>query len=66
MGVLKKKEKTGTVSLSNPDDDYNNAVVVPITFLKEFSEEMIPSILFYAKQYQLKRFPLPNVRFLKS
>lgn len=31
IGVLKKKEKTDTISISNPDDGYNNAIVVPIS-----------------------------------
>lgn len=31
IGVLKRKEKTDTISISNPDDNYNNAIVVPIS-----------------------------------
>ena len=31
IGVLKRKEKSDTISISNPDDDYNNAIVVPIS-----------------------------------
>ena len=31
IGVLERKEKTDTVSLSNPEDDFNNAFVVPIS-----------------------------------
>ncbi|MBI9099593.1 MAG: ABC transporter permease [Spirochaetaceae bacterium] len=31
IGVLKRKEKSDTISISNPDDDFNNAIVVPIS-----------------------------------
>lgn len=34
VGVLKRKEKTDTVSLSNPDETFNNAIVVPISVFK--------------------------------
>lgn len=34
IGVLKRKEKTDTMSLSNPDDGYNNVIVVPISIFK--------------------------------
>lgn len=34
VGVLENKEKTSTVSLSNPDDSFNNAFVVPISLFK--------------------------------
>lgn len=34
IGVLKRKEKTDTISISNPDDGYNNVIVVPITIFK--------------------------------
>ena len=34
IGVLEYKEKTDTVSLSNPDDTFNNAFVVPISLFK--------------------------------
>jgi len=31
IGVLKRKEKADTISISNPDDGYNNVIVVPIS-----------------------------------
>ncbi|MEW5817394.1 MAG: ABC transporter permease [Spirochaetota bacterium] len=34
IGVLKKKEKADTISISNPENTYNNAIVVPITVFK--------------------------------
>ena len=34
IGVLKPKEKTDTISISNPDEGYNNVIVVPITVFK--------------------------------
>ena len=34
VGVLDKKEKADTVSLSDPDATFNNAFVVPITLFK--------------------------------
>ncbi|MDC7226918.1 MAG: ABC transporter permease [Spirochaetales bacterium] len=34
VGVLEYKEKTDTVSLSNPDETFNNAFVVPISLFK--------------------------------
>ncbi len=34
IGVLKRKEKTDTISISNPDDNYNNVIVVPISLFK--------------------------------
>lgn len=34
IGVLKRKEKTDTISISNPDDGYNNVIVVPISIFK--------------------------------
>ncbi len=34
VGVLKRMEKSDTISISNPDDDYNNAIVVPISLFK--------------------------------
>jgi len=34
VGVLKRMEKSDTFSLSNPEDDYNNAIVVPISIFK--------------------------------
>lgn len=34
IGVLKRKEKSDTISISNPDDDFNNAIVVPISLFK--------------------------------
>jgi putative ABC transport system permease protein len=37
IGVLKRKEKTDTMSLSNPDDGYNNVIIVPISlFMRIF------------------------------
>ncbi len=34
IGVLKRKEKTDTISISNPDDEYNNVIVVPISLFQ--------------------------------
>ncbi|MBI9101392.1 MAG: ABC transporter permease [Spirochaetales bacterium] len=34
IGVLANMEKSETISLSNPDDEYNNAIVVPISIFK--------------------------------
>jgi len=34
VGVLAQKAKTETVSLSNPDDTFNNAVVIPISVFR--------------------------------
>ncbi len=34
VGVLAKKEKTGTMSLSDPDQTFNNALVVPVSLFK--------------------------------
>jgi ABC-type antimicrobial peptide transport system permease subunit len=31
IGVLKRKEKSDTISISNPDDNFNNVIVVPIS-----------------------------------
>ncbi|MBB6481002.1 ABC transporter permease [Spirochaeta isovalerica] len=40
IGVLKRKEKADTISISNPDDGYNNAIVVPISlFERLFANE---------------------------
>ncbi len=37
IGVLARKEKTDTISISDPDKTYNNVVVVPIGAFKRFS-----------------------------
>ncbi len=34
IGVLKRKEKTDTMSISNPDDGYNNVIIVPISLFQ--------------------------------
>ncbi len=34
VGVLKEKEKTDTISISDPDSSFNNAFVVPISLFK--------------------------------
>jgi putative ABC transport system permease protein len=34
VGVLKRKEKADTISISDPDDGYNNAILVPISLFK--------------------------------
>ncbi len=34
IGVLKRKEKTDTLSISNPDEGYNNVIVVPISLFQ--------------------------------
>ncbi|MCK5201518.1 MAG: ABC transporter permease, partial [Spirochaetales bacterium] len=34
IGVLKRKEKTDTISISNPDDEFNNVIVVPISLFQ--------------------------------
>lgn len=34
VGVLEKKEKTDTISISDPDSTFNNAFVVPISLFK--------------------------------
>ncbi len=37
VGVLAKKEKSDTISISDPDKTYNNVIVVPIGVFKRFS-----------------------------
>jgi len=40
VGVLAEKEKTDMISISNPDETYNNAIVVPISlFDRLFNQE---------------------------
>ncbi|MBN2049822.1 MAG: ABC transporter permease [Spirochaetales bacterium] len=34
VGILEKKESVGAISISDPDETFNNAVVVPISLLK--------------------------------
>ncbi len=34
VGVLDRKEKANTISLSDPDETFNNAIVVPVTLFK--------------------------------
>ncbi len=37
IGVLARKEKSDTISISDPDKTYNNVIVVPIGVFKRFS-----------------------------
>ena len=36
IGVLKRKEKSDSISISDPDKNYNNVIVVPVGIFKRF------------------------------
>ena len=65
IGVLKKKEKTNTVSISNSEDETNNAVVVPITFFERSREGDSGYDMILCKAVSIKEIPDAKKEILK-
>lgn len=65
IGVLKRKEKTDTISISNPDDGYNNVIVVPITIFNVCLAAMAIIGTCYQKPRRYRIFPRQKKKYKK-
>ncbi len=65
IGVLKRKEKTDSISISNPDDGYNNVIVVPITVFKRLFGGQGDYWYVLAKAATIKDIPEAKDEILK-
>lgn len=65
IGVLKRKEKTDTMSISNPDDGYNNVIIVPISLFSRLFDRDGDFRLFLCKAITIPDIPKAKKEILK-
>lgn len=65
IGVLKRKEKTDTLSISNPDDGYNNVIVVPISLFQRLFGQDGDFQMVLCRANTIKDIPAARTEILK-